>query len=832
MATEEILINDEFTRKVFSRHDNNGNYEPIIVESIIKTKDFLSLVNKKCNLETEIIPSNCKYIKTLPNGKKILVMEDEPRMRTVSFDFEADTTLELLKQCGKYDLYQLQNFKNVRPYKLTLSFPYVVYVIVLSKRNEYLGMSVFFRLHSITSLDDYLLEPCLPNISSDYKICLGFDKNKPNSICDATRNILDSFWFNSFNYDYFDHCRNYENTPEVCDFFTWAYNSKVDPLFIFSTEWKNIGYRLNQVIDNYTLDHSNSSVTAIFDMMKNSIGEEITIESYESRNVCESVCIGKNVILSIGDEVQYDDKLYFINSIIIDSFDNKSGIILEDEKENKIELNLLDETIKHRLVKQFDKNNPISIKIGETEIKENDLVCFNETSEIKVVEKIIKSRDNMHHIKIGRNFYLESCFLNENLKKLEGNLKFNDADLIEGFEYFGLNNSETTGTLFGSFKLFYKKYYVDNYGKIVLQFLTDIDDENSKFEIFFEKAKDYKIIEKSKISYQEVFRLNDHIYTNPLDKYKLFIVDDTGIGVINRNGDHIPSIRSSESASYLSYNSEICKNYFNEMCNVNKECITIKSFDNDITYSLNDEVIFIDWNYPDEMFKIRTIVGFGCDDNNLNLYLKDDDNNINTMPIIDFRTGEGCFGNIRKVCREISDIKIGSKVKANVKGIQDFLMKDYYEIKAFVIDEFEPEPLVLFSNYRTQYLSYFIDNFAIIKPTDKKYNKPLSEIDYNIRIQDGDIFNRNGYLDAIIFSSRYRSCRGFYRLTPEDYYSFSSFSFDSYDYSRLFIQHRYGLLYPRYSNSILKELQVKRGRLTIFSKICKAVVNYGIRRME
>ena len=327
--TDEIYINREMTRLVKTNSETN---EPIITEAQIKTSNlFNEQMVKNIGFQTEILPSNCKFVKNFSDGGKLLVLEDEPQVRTMSFNNDPTTTLEFLKINGKYDLYNLEKFQITRPYKLRLSLPYIVYLLNLNHENKFNGMHIFFRLHPITSLDDYLLKPCLPNINGYYKICLGLQgDSKTRSLSEASSHYLNSFWFNSFNNDYLDNVNEYQQTvPELTDFFTWAYHTKVDPMFIFSVNWlpctryKSLGDSINYISSGFYETDILSSLTKI---IKNKLVKTTEKQGkiFHGRDITQSISIyGENqklIILSVGDEVEFQNKKYYIESIIYNSF--------------------------------------------------------------------------------------------------------------------------------------------------------------------------------------------------------------------------------------------------------------------------------------------------------------------------------------------------------------------------------------------------------------------------------------------------------------------------------------------------------------------------------
>jgi len=834
--TDEIYINRDLTRLVKT---NSETKEAIITEAQINTKNlFNEHLFKNMGFQTEILPSNCKFIKHYSDGAKLLVLEDEPQVRTVSFDNDPISTLEFLKINGKYDLFDLEKFKYTRPYKLRLSFPYIVYVILLSRENRYNGMYVFFRLNPITSMNDYLLKPCLPNIDGYYKMCLGLNSNSngsTRSLTDSTSHILNTFWFNSFNNDYVDNVRDYETIPELTDFFTWAYHTKVDPMFIFSVNWllcdryKTLGNCIDFISSGFYESDLLSSLTKTIKQSLVHVTDK-NEKIYHNRDLAQSITLysdnSKVKILSVGDEIEYQNKKYYIESIIHNSFDDK-GIVLENSEE-KIEVNLSDDKNYQEIIQQFTVINPTSIQIGDNIIKNGDLVQFKDSGNVKVVEKIIKTQDNLHQIKIGKYFYLENCFLKNNLQVLE-NLIFCNETMEKDKEYFLSDQSRSYMFLNSFFIGKYVDVESDKYNELIVKFKLN---NGLMKELYLNQNEQHVLVPKDSLIFPTIYRIGEKIYTNDKKEPRVFLKKDAGLYIQNKS-----RYIKDDYYEYIICNKEILVKFFKDLCEKGGKTFTIPSVDNYLTYSIGDEVIFINWKNPESMLKIKFITGFTIDETNFYLVLKTDENSEEEkVPLINLTNGTGDFGSIRHACSEIGDLKVGFKVKAKSK-VADFPMKDCNEIKAFITDDIEP--LVLFSNYRTLPLRHVIDYFKVFQPGTKEYLKTkLSEPNMKIKIQDGDLFKvdetrSRGEKIICFICGRNDSRMSFVQIqncstTCASYRNdFNPTSHSSY----VVTKNRYGLLLPRVTDTMLKALPKKHGFPTLFSNlIADKNSNFSIRR--
>lgn len=824
----EIIINENRARVVTSfspRHENTfyEKTEPYTIKASISTRDFFNILYKSINKIQldEILPDNCKFIRRLNNGKKILVLEDEPQIRTITINKDMFSVIEKHKETGKYNEYELENINKEKPYRFTLSFPYIIYIVSLTDKNEYTGMSIFFRLNPLTSLQDYLLEPCLPNISNEYNLCLGYySPQNPGSLSSEVRNIIDNFWFNEFNSDYWGLCEKYKNNPELTDFFTWQYNTKKDPLFIFSTKWRPVqnNLKIKDMVDRYGYDSNQIGQLfpgEVLSKLKNLISIERKIDEEGShteifRDFVESInCNG--MVISVGDKIIHNNKEYYVLSFNANN-EKIDYVVLEDEdgKESKIKLINISPD-------QFEKVNPRTLKISDNlEISVGDLILFKINNEIRSVDKIIESKGS-YQIKIGNDFYLISSFFAGNIEKFDKTkpFKLNDTELVEGNEYF-IDYTSYSNSLFSNLeKIKFLKHEVIN-GNVIFNFKSNV---GGTFRID-QNDKNINFIEGSKIRFLQMYRVGNKIYTNDLTnndpKEKIFLLNGKGVatlGYIYRKDyyEQFPTISSKY--RFLKLNIKILLNILTEACKEN--VITIPSFDRDITFRKDEEVITVDWNNPNEMLKIKKILSFSIKDGlKFLIDLIDEDGKVSSFELINLSSGLCNVASIRKVCREINDIKVGMKAKAKAKGIQDFPMKDCNEIKAFIIDE-DVEPLVLMSNYRTIYFNDLSLKFNLFNSENPKFKKlEISEPSLKIKCCDFDLFMDINYNNLYIYTNdRIYNIDGYIiNNLPRDW-NVSSLSGGRF--------RRIGIILPRYTEQEFFTLKSKIGGPTIFSNVIK-----------
>ena len=109
-SVEEILINSELVKHVISNYNESLiKTEPTIVKSSVKTSDFVKRMINSTSIY-EILPQNCRFIQSLSNNTTMLIIEEQPKVRTILVDRDMTFEYEKLKRNGKFEEYNLKNF--------------------------------------------------------------------------------------------------------------------------------------------------------------------------------------------------------------------------------------------------------------------------------------------------------------------------------------------------------------------------------------------------------------------------------------------------------------------------------------------------------------------------------------------------------------------------------------------------------------------------------------------------------------------------------------------------------------------------------------------------
>ena len=767
MFNDEVIINSKYARLVKSRYrnleasDTNPDEiykesEEISVSNMLTTNDFFDKINKN-NLYKQILPRNCRYMDVNSRGT-VVVIEEDPCIRTVSLNLDLKMELKKLQITGKLEEYGFSNLLDQDPpYTLSLSFPYIVYIFFIRRNGRggtQLHTEIFYRLSPLTSLGDYLLSTNLLNVNDTNIICLNESNFNTNNIEEICNKCINSFWFKRFNHEYNAKYQLYKDHPLVGDPFTWAYYSAKDPTFVFGMDWIKTKYNLREEIYRFYYDNlGDENINIKFDSVMDPFKQYPVNQSmYEVSESCFSVCLDTGYILSVGDEITYEDKKYYVYSFIYENdYKYVKKIKLEDPETSEItEVDFNEDYFLNKMRKEKEKLK--SIDVNGTIIHINDIVKLDPATHMLdgyfKVEKIRLSRDGNYEVKIGQYMYLAKNlkildkFDTENIvidgfkleKEKEYNLlhrldpKFRLYELVKNYIYERIQIRSSTLDIIFTDKNYRAKYSID----------LSIEDKNSR------NVQISNIEEFSDVS---CFSLGtDLLFGN----YKL----DLSNKIIVQEG-------SNSSKSDNKSNEEKFKEITDKIL-INNDELHIPGLFHDINFKIGDLVVVSDWITPQNMLKIRRIKGFEVDNESFSINMiitGNEENSILKVPYIKIgkdseskikRTGRILLGKVRKVSLEYNGIKAGSKIRAKVAKIPGFPKKDSNQIIAFLTDTGTPHPMILCSNYLTLWANNrTLEKFDIINQDSTKWSKLKinDNPDINkIKSQIGDLYLHNGFV--------------------------------------------------------------------------------------
>lgn len=174
-----------------------------------------------------IYPEGTRFVRRRV-ATQILVLEQKPQTRTLAFHRNLED--------GTYSGIGVEHYAVALPYTIfTLHF----------RNGAFQALYVGWRTQPLTSIDDPLFRPGLPNIGPDLAVCMGHEfKNiewSGERMAERVNKVIGIFWQSTFNKDINDGfvaLRRQYNQFESLK--AWAKNSKVDPLFILNLSYNKV----------------------------------------------------------------------------------------------------------------------------------------------------------------------------------------------------------------------------------------------------------------------------------------------------------------------------------------------------------------------------------------------------------------------------------------------------------------------------------------------------------------------------------------------------------------------------------------------------------------
>ncbi len=192
--------------------------------------------------DIDVYPQGTKFFFSRSDDK-VLIIEQPPQVRTLNFS----------KRFLNNDLYRNEGGKvSDRDKRLDrslihLALPFVVFVIKFYN-GVFSKMLIFYRNSPLTSLDDTLFYPNLPNMNDSCEVCLGYSPLENGTLAQKTEHVISHFWNSRFNTDL---SSNYFTTPrheKLKSVWTWEAHSKMDPSFILNVNWSESSTKLRRLV--------------------------------------------------------------------------------------------------------------------------------------------------------------------------------------------------------------------------------------------------------------------------------------------------------------------------------------------------------------------------------------------------------------------------------------------------------------------------------------------------------------------------------------------------------------------------------------------------------
>jgi len=818
---DEIVISEKFTSLIGTRDNafdsdsfDQVKFRPLTRKRSIRTKDFLEGVYNQLTRNSEILPDGCKYFKTTNDGAKILVMEQQPAIRTIMADIEIEPIIQKLKTTGKLEEYGFTNFTSTKKdddannegyYQFQLSFPYVIQIISLNSLNQLKKIFTFFRIHPTTSLNDYLCLAPLYNIPSGQGMCLGGAQSFP-SLLESVESVQDSFWLNIFNEDYIDNILKYLEHDEykVHDYLTWMYYTKKDPMFVFNVNWikhsKNIFGMIKQIEEGYTYITRSVNKNVPFSILNNIFNESHSSEDNsnpEEVNVCNSMVVDDKAI-AIGDEVLYNNESFYLYSILSrhESVMMIESVELQDEDDSIIHLEYHEFAGGYK--DPYEENQITNVEVSGKIINPGDIIkcTFDDLICYKKIEKLRIASDGEVEAIINNDHYLMN---NIDFELFDlSNIKIKGEFITKDKKYIIISRMNSTSLLKKKDNVVFKEYSVSSDGNIMLKFVNEFDRYISiKYRDIDKIHSKYEFIDNECIKNVDVMYYFDRLLFNDNNDSSFDIIKNKGLYIDKTTDENIRNFLMNDDTFKFD---KVLATILVE----NQTRLTIPGIAVDIDFKVGDSIVYADWETPENMLEISVIESFEYNKDNCNLYVhsKTSDGKSFKIKYIDFKNNYVSIGIIRKIYHSCMGWKSGDKIRSNTTGIANFPKKDVNEIIAFIVDGTTKYPMVLCSNLCTLWMNdKTINSFDYYSPVSPEWDKLVNcEINLDkIKWAHGDLYKHgeNRMIKSIIKSNK--SKMGMLSSYCSDTGGFDwNYDIDKYQLERF---RRYGFITPRYTMS-------------------------------
>lgn len=844
MIEPEIRINNAYAsclKSVYEDNDEHKESTPIVRQSLLTTSKYLEKMQNLFTQTTEpnILPPNCRYLETL-NGHTLVVIEEPPAYRTITVDSSFDNDLHLLgdEKLKKYNIDKYFYIGNAnRPFKFTLALPYVIFIILISDKNELSAGRVYFRKSRMIGLGDSLYLAPLMNISNSNYICFG-SGNVPRglTINRTIEETIGKFWSSTFNTDYTCNYNAYNNVQYVNTYIEWQAMSKINPLFIYQVDWidthKTISNSIDNIKNNYYLHEKNSiHFQTLEDLFTRPIKMKGSGAPSEDKamfyDVAQSLSLSNDIYVSIGDSFMWGANLVYLDSLI----GHRTGI-------EKLRLNLPNgkyiNVKNNKSVRNYVLNAIRKLRY-ETHgvmkngvvIKENDIVIIelNGRNFYRKVGPIRKNMDGLIEGKLGKDF-----FILENIEgkifNIEKDIYYDGLKMDIGNNYILVETQKTPFNKLARLSKFTGFNITDgSMNTIVMEFVTREDDRYN-IELNMETLKprrdnvrlfDVKTLE----TLPSVFMIGTHIFS-----YK--VIGGSRQPFVLKTPDCIISDLDFSDVDQMTFG-EILENILINDGNT----FQVNGFDLTINFSIGDRVVVADWLNPENMLIPKTIMGFKVDRENetIDFILQDRNNNITPVRYFTRTVGRHVtynikVGKIRKIVSQYNNVLAGTKIKSKTGHVPQFPKKNVNIIIGFITDTGIDEPLVLCSNCCTLWFNDCIRDFDFIPMTSPKWKKmDHVAVDIStIKLQPGDILSSTDDKITYLLTNRPGYRLGFGYLNLNQYHQGPYINhFDNYvrDRSKLDC-----IINPRASKIELERAMNFKGTYNLHGVYCESRTSY------
>ncbi len=806
---EEIVLSHSFASVINSTDRPTDKFHPITRRHMIPASDYYPRLAGLFSTGNEIFPRNCRMSKMLPNGSRIVVLEEDPGIRTVSFDIGMESIIERFKQTGRLERYGYKNFLKENkepPYRFRLAFPYVILIMTFGPRLDYRGLKAFYRLHPLGSPSDYLLRTNLLNTTDNQYMCIGSIRNSddspyPETLIEACEQVVEKFWMSRYNTDYNYNYNLYEKIPEVCDPLTWQYHTAQDPLFVFGVKWKAHNRTLIEDFEAITgemtrRDESHQRPDMGYDLFRSLFTKAIPTGQKNVKFSVADETMVDDMILEVGDQITIENKKCFVNAFygtgsIVKRITGMTVTFDGEAKSTQIDLT---STLKSNIGRQLSQREIRKFTFDGKDFKKGDILIVEnpatKTTVYKKISKIRVARDGLFEVRLGNDWYL--------LDNVEFNVFDKDDLTINGIKinakkpYIIIQRGYSLNPIWRYWRAKFDELITSG-STIRARFRSERDKSSIDVRMQSKSPSDSKLVLDDDIEFRSppIFRHFLSLSTNPgwNDDSPYYLLSKQGVLGYDTSMDR--------------YDKKMAEEH---LLNKYGTALHIPSWDMDINFKIGDPVVIADWENTTNMMKVSVISGFTFEDGQLwvtSTWIDNKDIQFK-VPYVDLDRNKVWAGTVRHIIPEFGGWKAGDKVRSKVSGIAGFPKKDTNAVIGFLPDTGTKYPLILFSNLCTLWAApEIMAKFTRYQRKSIKWyeydNAPISLT--KLKLQPGDIMWRgdNWARDTQLnfFSTRARQ-----GSTREFCTSLERYGFDYvYDKQGSTGWKRYGFLSPRFSQT-------------------------------
>ena len=601
-----ILIGPKNTRYL-KLDEKEQSYIPFSEKWSIETdtffKNLISLIsNKKIVLPKGTVFYDCV-------GKRAtFVIQESPTIRTISLDYDLPSIFYAMEKKNLLNMYNIpKNFAEMigePPYKISLGFPYVVYIVHVDDLRyplDSITLKIFYSPTEINSEDDYVYISNLLNVFESGAVCLGNNKDYINFVSSYigvpkkhigelnTKKIIETtinyFWNSVFNNDITTSYETYHGDVVLGNFLIWNYWTRTDPISFY----KKISYLKKQKLSKLINNNYDTASTIYFTSSFFGQQESLFTEIKNNFSLISSLCG-----LYAGDVVEYLGEKHKIKGFY--RIETKNYISLERERDKKQNFVAADNDILHDFYNQNYVFEETPIEINGQLFKKGDNIIIEFFDGSMVVNKIssINTYTNEVFFRLDDGFVLSvNNKAIKTMKKLDlksfdiGGYKFRintDFYLIEE-DLLSLPLSKISKITFNSAR---HNHYSNS---MILRFLKN-DTEIVEYELDqVIKLKDQGEI-KSDLSFLDNFeKYPFFLYYDKIQHYETFFDKET------------------ENYYYFYENNINKKPFFDHIINNDYKKIEIPGYGGDVSLAVGDHVVFLtDENSVYDVYKIKEFI--------------------------------------------------------------------------------------------------------------------------------------------------------------------------------------------------------------------------------